>query len=326
MKNTQKILALGLVCLSIFSLAPNAKANFADLAFGHKNNQAIEFLRETGVVGGYEDGTFKPENQINRAELAKILVEAQGITPDPDVYQNCFTDVGEEWFAPYVCYAKEVGWVNGYADGTYKPEQPVKKVEAIKMTINSQGFDDEAATCDEELFEDTDESEWYGKFLCVALKKGLLEEDEDGNYVPAGEITRAQVSENIFRSITVRQLNRAAYNDEVSDMVDEAKAAFRADKEAIKAEIEAFRAELEDMKTDGATREELQAEREDFWAEVKEAQKGNRADFKAEIQAARELFKEEKDNIKAKRQECQDDDMRYDFRSGECKEKEADEE
>ena len=318
MKNTQKIIALGVFCLSIFGLSPLAKANFTDLAFGHKNAQAIEFLQETGVVNGYADGTFQPENQINRAELAKILVESQGITPDPEVYKNCFTDVAEEWFAPYVCYAKEVGWVSGYADGSYKPEQAVTRVEAIKMTINSQGFDDETDSCDEELFADTDEDEWYGKYLCVALKKGLLEEDENGNYVPAGEITRAQVSENIYRSIAVRTLNRAAYSGEVADMVDEAKEAFQTEKEAIKSEIEDFKAELKELRDGGATAEEIKAEREDFWEQVKEAQQDNREEFQTKIEEAHDLFKEEKDGIKTKRQECRDDGMRYNLRTKEC--------
>lgn len=47
-------------------------------------------------------------------------------TEDENLYENCFEDVEDEWFAPYVCYAKEKGWVTGYPDGTFKPENNVK--------------------------------------------------------------------------------------------------------------------------------------------------------------------------------------------------------
>jgi hypothetical protein len=321
MKTTPKVFISVLVCLSVIGLAPAANAGFKDLALGHKNTQAIEFLQETGVVGGYTDGTFKPANRINRAELAKILVEAQGITPDATVYQNCFPDVKEEWFAPYVCYAKAAQWVNGYADGNFKPGQPVTKAEAVKMTINSQGFDTETATCNKEFFKDAEEDQWYGKFLCIALGKGLLEEDANGNYVPAGEITRAQVSENIYRAIAVRKLNKAAYTEEVAGMVDEAKTEFKTEREAIKAEIEDFKTELEQLKTDGATAEEIKNEREDFWEGVKEAQENNRETFVEKIKEANELFKQEKEQLKEERQACRDQDLVYSSTDDDCVEK-----
>ena len=85
---------------------------FSDLDATDDNYIAIDYLYEEGVLGGYSDGSFKPENTVNRAELLKILVEGQGVTPDADEYQNCFPDVTTDWYAKYVCYAKEEGWVS----------------------------------------------------------------------------------------------------------------------------------------------------------------------------------------------------------------------
>ena len=70
----------------------------------------------------------------------KILIEATGITPDPSIYNNCFPDVASDWYAPYVCYAKEQNWVQGYEDGAFKPVNNVNKVEAIKMLVETQGY------------------------------------------------------------------------------------------------------------------------------------------------------------------------------------------
>jgi len=74
-----------------------------------KDAEAINFLKENGIISGYSDGTFKPTNPLNRAELLKILVEGVGYSPDENVYKNCFSDVKEDWYAKYVCYAKEQG-------------------------------------------------------------------------------------------------------------------------------------------------------------------------------------------------------------------------
>lgn len=92
------------------------ESGFFDVSTTHDNYRAIQYLKENNVVDGYPDGTFQPERVLNRAELMKLLVTSQGFSPDPNTYKNCFPDVGEEWFAVYVCYAKEQGWVQGYSD------------------------------------------------------------------------------------------------------------------------------------------------------------------------------------------------------------------
>ncbi|MFA7685880.1 MAG: S-layer homology domain-containing protein [Candidatus Gracilibacteria bacterium] len=317
----KKIMTVVLVCMMAVGTALTASANFNDVALGHKNSQAISFLKDAGVIGGYADGSFKPNEKLNRAQLMKILVEGQGITPDPAQYKNCFTDVQEQWFAPYVCYAKEVGWVEGLEDGSFKPESRINKAQAIKMTIESQGFAENKETCNRDLFKDTEAAEWYGKYVCVALEKGLLEEDESGNYVPTGELTRAQVSENIYRSILVRKLDKAAYTEEVKGMVVEGLTAFKEEKESIKSEIDSFKAELKAMEEAGSTEEEIKAMREEFWSTVKEAQKANRAEFQAKIKASHDAFKENKDAVKEEMKACKEQKLRYSFTEDKCVEK-----
>lgn len=283
---------------------------FKDVSETDPNAVAIDFLQESEVIKGYEDGSFKPEAEINRAELMKILVEAQGVTPDPEEYKDCFTDIKEEWYAPYVCYAKEMEWVSGYEDGTFAPEKPVNKVEAIKMTINSQGFSEETSTCDTELFEDTDENAWYGKYLCVAKEKGLLEEGTDENYVPTEDITRGQVSENIFRAITIKKLNEKAFHDAMKENIDEALVEFKADKEKMKDQIESFKEELKQMKEEGLDEEDIKEQRKEFWEEMKTMQKENKEDMKEMIEKlkdTREELKQEMDDLKDLMEKCEDD-------------------
>lgn len=174
---------------------------FSDLGQLHKNYSAIVHLADEGVINGYPDGTFKPENPVNRAELLKILVEGKGITPVVDDYSNCFSDVKTDWYASYICYAKDEGWVDGYPDGSFKPAQTVNKVEAIKMLLNSQGVEiPESIT--EKPFDDVNITDWFAVFISKAKELGILE--ETGNYLtPAEGMRRAGICENLYRLINI---------------------------------------------------------------------------------------------------------------------------
>lgn len=177
---------------------------FLDVSASHQNIRAIEYLYNEETIIGYTDGTFKPENPVNRAELLKILVEGQGITPTTDEYSNCFPDVADDWYAPYVCYAKEEGWVSGYPDGTFKPANTVNKVEALKMLINSQALDGQlVVSVTEQLFGDTDNSAWYAPYVKLAKDLGILEETDD-IFEPDGDMDRGSICENLYRLLMVK--------------------------------------------------------------------------------------------------------------------------
>jgi len=193
--NQDKSSCVAIEMLSIES-DENIGSGFSDVPKLHRNSTAIEYLYKNGIVNGYPDGTFKPDNSINRAELLKILVEGKGITPIQSDYHDCFKDVTGQWFAPYVCYAKEVGWVDGYSDGKFRPEQVVNKAEAIKILINSQGIDISSSR-DASPFEDVSASDWSAPFVMKAKELGILEETGDSFYGNT-EMTRGGISENLY--------------------------------------------------------------------------------------------------------------------------------
>ena len=219
MKNTKKsqiisVIAGTILTMIIIMSSAQAMTLFQDIA-GHENELAIQDLQERGIISGYPDGTFKPDQTLNRAELIKILVGGTGIQPLLQDYKSCFPDVQFEWFAPYVCYAKNKGWVQGYPDGTFKPGKTVNKVEAIKMLVNSQGYD-VPTTIIGIIFDDVDNSQWYAPFIQVAKAKGLLEETGT-NFSPNGEMERGAISENIYRAIQVTELGSVKYTGSLSN-------------------------------------------------------------------------------------------------------------
>ena len=170
---------------------------------GHMNQTAIEYLYANEVISGYPDNTYRPDNTVNRAELLKILVGGKGLSPSIDQYSNCFPDVTNEWFAPYICYAKSSGWVEGYPDGTFTPGLEVNKAEAIKMLVNSQGYK-LPSQVEDNLYIDVMSDTWFAPYIQVAKDKGLLEEI-GSLYHPAEYMTRAQISENIYRAMFIQE-------------------------------------------------------------------------------------------------------------------------
>ncbi|MFH1670487.1 MAG: S-layer homology domain-containing protein [Patescibacteria group bacterium] len=135
--------------LTLLCITPLAHAAFPDVPASHTNADAIEYVQTQGIVGGYSDGTFRPSNQINRAEFTKIIVEA---TADDVEIENClsqtsldFSDVTiTEWYSTYICVAKKHNLVEGYPDGTFRPENDIQFVEAAK--IISIAFDSTVQT------------------------------------------------------------------------------------------------------------------------------------------------------------------------------------
>ena len=178
--------------------------NLTDIA-DHPNETAIQYLLDHLIISGYPDESFKPEQTINRAELMKIITEASGAIANEEDYNNCFPDVTNQWFAVYVCYAKDQNWVQGYPDGNFKPENDINKVEALKMIINSQGMSIPGAV-NETVFNDVDNSAWYAPFVKTAKDKGLLEQTDD-TYGVDELITRGEVSENIYRALLLHTMS-----------------------------------------------------------------------------------------------------------------------
>ena len=110
----------------------SSENTFSDVSADKWYNNAVSTLCHMGVLGGYSDGTFRPNAPITRAEFAKIAVsfsQANGSA----VY-NYFTDVKTtDWFAPAVTAAKDNGLIEGYSDGSFKPENRITRAEACAI-------------------------------------------------------------------------------------------------------------------------------------------------------------------------------------------------
>jgi hypothetical protein len=138
----KKVLSLVLVIAMVLSSMSFAFASDLNDIADSDYKKAIETLVALGIIDGYDDGTYKPEKTISRAELAKILVEALGYGDLVEGAASAFPDTINHWAKGYVAIAAGTGLVVGYPDGTFRPENVVSYDEALTMVVRSLGYTD----------------------------------------------------------------------------------------------------------------------------------------------------------------------------------------
>ncbi|MGE3278920.1 MAG: S-layer homology domain-containing protein [Candidatus Altimarinota bacterium] len=193
----KKNIALFLLIFSTFIGHAHAEG-FSDVPATHQNYRAVKYLTENGVLKGYEDGTFKPEKTVNRAEAIKIILEGTGIKSIPSPEESPFTDVPvDQWFAPYVAEAKRLSIVSGNPDGSFAPSSNVQKAAFIKMLLETNKFKKEKWG-GQQFYNDVGQNEWYNPYMNYAGKSGLILPDEKNNLSPDKNLTRSEVAEIMY--------------------------------------------------------------------------------------------------------------------------------
>ncbi len=141
MLNLKKVIAS--ICVLAMVLSTVAfGATYTDVAEDSAYYEAVETLNKLGIIEGYEDGTFRPEDGVTRAEMAALIARIQGYGDTALGAANTdFTDVpSSHWASGYVSNAAGLGIINGYGNGTFGPDEPVLYEQAIKMIMATLGY------------------------------------------------------------------------------------------------------------------------------------------------------------------------------------------
>ena len=134
--------------------------NYSDVSEDAWYNNAVSTLSNAGIIDGYEDGTFKPDGNITRAEFATIAVRFFEATYDGG---DLFSDIAGHWAQDYINEAANAGIVDGYPDGTFQPQQLITRAEAMTMvnrTIDRHPHEDHLLD-DMIVWPDNPETAWY---------------------------------------------------------------------------------------------------------------------------------------------------------------------
>ncbi len=144
----KKLLAMVLALVMTLSLAVSASAVKADEKINEDYAEAVAVLNGMGVFKGYEDGSFKPENNITRAEVATIIYRiytgdvAKNDKSGLYATYNKFSDMaGAGWAAGYIGYCSNAELVKGYPNGTFQPSGNITGYEVLAMILRAVGYD-----------------------------------------------------------------------------------------------------------------------------------------------------------------------------------------
>ena len=203
----KKLLAMVLALVMTLSLAVSANALKADEKINEDYAEAVAVLDGMGVFKGYEDGSFKPENKITRAEVATIIYRiytkdvAKNDKSGLYASYNKFSDMaGAGWAAGYIGYCANAELVKGYPDGTFKPSGNVTGYEVLAMILRAVGYDKNGEFTG---------ADWALNVAKYAEQLKILENVAKTTDLSA-PATRELVSEILFRAINVPMVTYTA--------------------------------------------------------------------------------------------------------------------
>ncbi len=174
----------------------SASKTFNDIN-GHWAQSQIELLASKLLVKGISEQAFKPDRSITRAEFAALLVRALGLTDTSG--SNPFSDIkNDDWYAASVATAAHVGLIEGYQDGTFRPNQNISREQLAVMAVRAQRFinNKDIVTTNQNVLQSyTDHSSissWAQHSVAEALQSNLMKGISDNIFAPKNQTTRAQ--------------------------------------------------------------------------------------------------------------------------------------
>ena len=180
-------------------IVPENKS-FSDFDEALWAKDSISYLADKNIINGFNDGTFKPNQNITREQFVKILVMSTGIS-----YSNqavSFIDVdSREWYYPYIALAVNLGIVNGYENNTFgickaltRQEMSVMAYRTYDISKIKNGIKQQAV-----IFNDQNNISDYAKEAISQLQMlGVINGMDDNNFLPMATTTRAQAAKVIY--------------------------------------------------------------------------------------------------------------------------------
>jgi len=171
---------------------------FADMK-SHWAENYVNELADRGIMNGYTDGSFRGENGITRAELAKTLVEALEVTGSGSI---SYSDVSSDsWYATYVARAALAGIVKGYEDGTFAPDVQVTRQDAALMLYRAMSIGRQLPLGYTFFTDDLDIDDYASGAIRTLGDLGIVNGDSNKAFKPKNTITRAEVATIICRAL-----------------------------------------------------------------------------------------------------------------------------
>jgi len=201
---SKRILSLVLALVMVLGTFSFSLATPSDVA-GTEYEEAVDRLILLEILTGYPDGSFRPENNITRAEFAAVALRARGLEYTAQAAKGLptgFSDVpASHWASGYVGAAAKAGIVNGIGNGKFAPEAPVKYEEAVTMLVRALGYEVDAQA----------KGGYPHGYLIVANEIGLLDEVRG---IPGAPATRGMVAQMTDNALEIPMMIQVGFGDE----------------------------------------------------------------------------------------------------------------
>ncbi|MEC1718793.1 S-layer homology domain-containing protein [Schinkia azotoformans] len=171
----------------------HAATAFKDISTGVFYEKAVYSLSDKGVIGGYSDGTFKPDKAVTRAEAAKMIAFDLGLGKPVGTSAN-FSDVKkEDWFYEPVTALTQAGGISGYEDGTFKPNKTITRAEMASMLVKAFSIE-EKPDAQKAQFTDVNPASWYAKAVQTLYGNNITSGRSASQFAPNDPVTRGEIA------------------------------------------------------------------------------------------------------------------------------------
>ena len=182
---------------TVVAPGPDGKVaiQFTDIS-KHWAESTIKSFVNSKYINGYNDGTFRPDNLITRAEFVKILNKYFGLTNKSG---KVFSDTSSHWAKEEIDIAVTNGIVNGFPDGTFKPEAPITREQASVMISNYKQISDKDLDKLNTYKDSSEVSDWAQASVEGVLEQGYMSGYPDKTFGPKKNLTRAEAVVTLSR-------------------------------------------------------------------------------------------------------------------------------
>lgn len=170
--------------------------DFVDIG-NHWGEEYICNLFDRDVVEGYSNYYFKPNDDVSRAEFLKMALLGADLNPY-DVDTEYYSDVDDDsWYYEYVTYASKKDYVEGYGDGSFRPNDDISRAEAIAILLRIAGEEDYEYDSGDIDFNDVETYDWFAWAVVLADELDIVDGYSNGLFGPANDLSRAEAAKII---------------------------------------------------------------------------------------------------------------------------------
>ncbi|WP_338814540.1 S-layer homology domain-containing protein [Bernardetia sp. Wsw4-3y2] len=168
----------------------------------------INYMTNNGYMSGYTDGTFRPANNVTRAEFATMIVSCLNPAPKPENANLSFSDISGHWAEQNILKAAKAGYLSGYPDGTFKPQENITKTQTTVAIANGLNVSGGNVNSLPAYFDDYSQiATWASTAIANAVQnKFIINYPDKRKLEPTKNATRADATSLLYRAMMFKNI------------------------------------------------------------------------------------------------------------------------